>query len=490
MNIPLRLLSPVALGLAGWWVARELRPVSTAGQAENPRTCSARPRSPQVPGAALVRSIESRLEIAKAAKARLAAEPGYRVKILTAVTGLVLPGNPAAAIGQLLTTDGDSASIQAAAVFVLWAKSDPSAALEFASNHADFSRMACADEALELVGESISPELALAMEAGQKRDPVFDGLARQLIASRTVGQLAVLLQGLERNVQSSLSYHLGKQWPAERLDDFGRLATAMKDAEMLDRVRDKLPPEEMARWMTRFVAEHPDAEFARSVTETGSLFFLLRDLPDLPLEDRLAEVMKRPLYRHQLPEVARKGAIEYLAENDVSGFFHHDGPDFRYAFRHGKIEAPAILAKLSARFPQYAAAGLLPALLYQQLTAEDPDRAACLIANLPAADQARVIVESAWSISSLDTLDRVLDHFPDSEDEGVRASRRKFWRAVTDHGLDYYGTDYLLWINRGLKPLDRTMALAAIADRIDGSMEWKADEIRDIVGDIPLRETP
>jgi hypothetical protein len=430
------------------------------------------------------------LEKAKAAKAQLATQPGAREKILTALTGLVLPEDPAAAIGKLLATGGETASVQAAAHFVLWAKSDPAAALEFASSHADFRKMSCDDEALELVGESIAPELALAMEEGQKRDPVFDGLASQLIASRTVAQLSVLLTGLEGDLKSSLSYHLGKQWPAERLDDYARLATAMGDAGMLDRVRGKLPPEEMARWMMRYVAEHPDPEFARSITQTGTLFFLLRNQPDFPLEDRLAEVMKRPLYEHQFPEVARKGAMELLAKNDVSGFFHNDGPDLRYAFHHGKIEAPELLAKLSARFPEYAAAGLLPVLLHQQLTSEDPDRAAYLIADLPAAEQARVIVESAWSISSLDTLDRVLDHFPDSEDEAVSASRQKFWRAVTDHGLDNYGTDYLLWINRVLEPLDRKMALDAIADRIDGSMESKATEIRDIVGEIPLRDNP
>ena len=103
----------------------------------------------------------------------------------------------------------------------------------------------------------------------------------------------------------------------------------------------------------RYVAEHPDAEFARSITQTGTLFFLLRNQPDIPLEEEpLAEVMKRPLYEHQSPEVARKGAMELLAENDVRGFFHNDGPSISvYAFRHGRIEAPELLAKLAARFP-------------------------------------------------------------------------------------------------------------------------------------------
>ena len=258
---------------------------------------------------------------------------------------------------------------------------------------------------------------------------------------------------------------------------------------MLDRIRDKLPPEEMARWMMRYINEHPDREFARSVTKNGTLFFLLRNQPGIPLEDRLAEVMRRPVYEYQAPDAARKGAMAHLAENDVSSFFHGDGPDLRYAFHHRKIEAPEILAKLSARFPQYAAAGLLPALLHQQLASEDPDRAASVIADLPDAERARVITESAWSIPNLDALGRVLFHFPASNDEAVFTLRQKLWRAVTDNGLDNYGEDYLRWISRLPDPRERKMALEAIADRIDGSMDFKADEIRGIVGDIPLRDT-
>ena len=124
-------------------------------------------RPPKVPGSELVRSIESRLEEAKAAKAKLVAAPSAREKILAALAGLALPADPAAAIRALLAADGETASIQAAALFVLWAKSDPAGALQFASDEAEFSKISCDDEALELVGESIAPELALAMEEGQ-----------------------------------------------------------------------------------------------------------------------------------------------------------------------------------------------------------------------------------------------------------------------------------------------------------------------------------
>lgn len=491
MKILLILLSHVALGIAGWGIAREFRSVSIPVRAENSRIRSNRPHPPSVPGSELVRSIESRLEKGKVAEAQLAAAPTAREKILAALTGLILPSDPGASILSLLNADGESAPTQAAALFVLWAKSDPAAALEFAFNSDEFRKMSCDDEALELVGESIDIDLALSMKSGQIRDPVFDGLARQLIATRTVEELVALMEGLETEVKSSISFHIGKQWPAERLDDFGRLATAMKDPEMLNRFDDKLPPEEMARWMMRFIDENPDTEFARSVQAGTTFFCLLRDQPGLPLVDRLDGVVKRPAYGGQAPEIARENAMKFLAENDVSDFFHGDGPDLRYEFHHGKIEAPEILAKLAARFPEYAAAGLLPALLHQQLTSEDPDRAASLIADLPAEERARGIIESAWSISSLDTLGRVLSHFPVSDDEAVLAARKEFWgMSVTDHGLDNYGKDYLRWISSLPNPLDRKLALEGIADRIEGSSDQKADEIRNIVGDIPLRDTP
>ena len=139
--------------------------------------------------------------------------------------------------------------------------------------------------------------------------------------------------------------------------------------------------------------------------------------------------MKRPAFDHQPPESTRKDAMEYLADRDVSSFFDDDGPDLRYAFHHGEIEASELLAKLAARFPDHAAAGLLPALLYQELTSEDPDRAAYLIADLPDAERARVITESAWSISTWDILGRVLSHFPVSDDDAVLAFREELWRS-------------------------------------------------------------
>ena len=46
----------------------------------------------------------------------------------------------------------------------------------------------------------------------------------------------------------------------------------MRDPKMLNRISDKLPPEEMAKWMMRYIDEHPDREFARSVTREV-LFF-------------------------------------------------------------------------------------------------------------------------------------------------------------------------------------------------------------------------
>ena len=87
-------------------------------------------------------------------------------------------------------------------------------------------------------------------------------------------------------------------------------------------------------------------------------------------------------------------------------------------------------------------------------------------------------------------MNRVLSHFPVSDDEAVLASRQELWKAVTDHGLDDYGKDYLGWISKLPVPLDRKLALEAIADRIEGSSDEKADEIRGIVGDTPLRDTP
>lgn len=101
---------------------------------------------------------------------------------------------------------------------MLWTKSDPDPALQFAAHRKEFKAVSCDDEALELAGESIPLELALSMESVHTRDPIFAGLARQLITSRTVEELALLINSLEPDLKSNFSFHIGNQWPVERLE--------------------------------------------------------------------------------------------------------------------------------------------------------------------------------------------------------------------------------------------------------------------------------
>lgn len=492
MKIPLLLLSHLALGLAGWAISREFRSASPPLPAENARTRSARTRPPKNPGNEIVCAIESRLANAKAAQSKLETESNPRVRILAALTGLVLPADPAAAIDKLLATDDEAASIHAAAIFVLWVKSDPAAALTFASTHDGFNEMEGEDEALQLVGESIAPELALARPEDRIRDPLFAGLARQLIAGRSVEQLSVLLKASDEDLKRRLSFHLGDQWPADRFDEFVRLVTAMGDVEMLNRVHGKLLTEEMANWMLRYADEHTDREFFRKLQKSDFYFSLTSRQSEIPLEKRLDVVIKSFSNRGISSESMREDALEYLAFRDVSTFFDDDGPDLHYAFHHGKIEASDLLAKLNARFPEHAANGLLPMQLYKELAPHDPDRAAFLIADLPDAERARVIVENVWSNYSWDTIGRVLNHFPDSNVDSVRARRVELWEELVSDGLNYYGKDYLQWILSLPNPLDRKSALGAIADEIDhpSNDDERIAELREIVGDIPLRETP
>jgi hypothetical protein len=490
MKVPILLLSHVTLGLAGWWLACESRPGSTSEPTENPRTRSSRPRPPITPEIELIRLIESRLETDKAEKARLAAENNDRVRILKVLATLTLPPDPADAIIRLMSANDDDL-IRAAALLVLWARSDPAAALPFASAVNGSIEWPMHDSALELVGESIAPEVVLAVAETRRHSPLLDGLARQLIASHTVDQLSMLMSGLNADVKSDLSFQLGYQWPAERLDDYGRLATAMNDPEMLRHAHWRLPTEEMADWLLRFADGHPDKEFARKIRESDLYLTLLSFQPAIPLERRLDAVLQ-DFSTGPLPsESELEEAMEFLANRDVSGFFDDDGPDFHHAFHHGEIEASELLARLTARFPEHAAAGLVPTLLYQELAPHDPDRAASLIAELPAAERARAIAGSRWSDCPLDTIGRVLDQFPDSDEKEIVSHRKALWDNHVGHGLREYGEDYLRWILSLPDPLDRKLALGAIADEIDdASSDVRAGELREITGDIPLRDPP
>ena len=476
------LLSHLALGLAGWGIAVAMKPV-VVPEAPPLKSKSDRAVPARREEDALVRRIRAGLAKQASAKAReIPPEQVLREKLLARLSSLVVPAEPASAFRDALESARDEDSeLTAAANFVLWAQADPAAALSFIGAHRDdfkFERD-LRDLALETVGERLTPEIVLplleSLEAGS--DEILQGLARKLVVARSPQELADLVLEQAEGLKGNLKHFLTTQWPADRLDDFGRFVTAVDDPELLPFGSDQWSREDLSVWILRYVEDHPDPDFARRVRATSTFRALLRNNPELPFELRLNGVVE-PLW---LALLARSDVPEYLSSDD--------GPDLLHAFRHGRMEAPDILKLLAARFPEYEAAGLLPDQLYGALCADDPVRAAVLLDPLP--EEARALVmatnfKDELRNAPLETVRDALALLPRPAPGTSDAFRSMVLSAIVDHGLDDYGPDYLQWIGTLPEESDREMALEGIAGRIAGSTDWKRREIRAIIGDIQL----
>lgn len=477
MKAPHLLLSHLALGLAGWGIAMALKPVPEpepqALKSKSDRAAVASSESDE-----LVRRIRADLAKQAAAKAKeLPPEQMLREKLLRRLSSIAAPSDPAAAFRAALEMAKDEDSeLTAVALFIHWTVADPAAALAYAESNPMFGDLNrdFRDLALEIAGERLEPEVVLPLvETGE----ILRGVARTLVSQKSPQGLAELVPQLSERLQGNLKVHLVEQWPAGRLDDFGRFVTAMDDPEMIPFGSDQWSRKDLSVWLLRFVETHPDRDFARRVQDTTTFTCLLRDNPDLPLKERIGNF--RP-----------GDAMAFFATHDVGGFFNSDdGPDLLHAFHHGRIEAPEILKLLSARFPDYGAAGLLPERAHEILCGEDPARAAVLLDDLPEKERSRVMAQNfgkRFSYAPLDTIEEALRVLPQSTDDELAGLRANLLRDHVKHAIDTYGPDYLRWIEALPEPSDRTLALRAIAWRIESSQEWYAKEIREVIGDTQL----
>jgi len=488
-SLPL-LISHFVLGMAGWGIGICFKPAPPTVLPVTKRHIDRSGKS-QTDGSKLISRIQANLarEAGKPAKG-IPEEQMLREKLFAALPSAVLPNHPKSVIpGKISSAEDESGQIEAAAQFILWLKRDPEAAMAFANGSDAFPNYSLRNAALEIACEKGAPEVLIPLlhEASQASDPAFSGIARHAIANRSPEEIALLIEGCADETRSSLRYHIASKWPADRLGGFGRLATLLDAPELFEHLPDEMSDREKTDWLLHYLNQHPDQDFARRVRSENTLFFLLKNDLSLPLDVRLDGVILRPKHQSMSPEAARKGAMEYLAWQDVPAFLHsREGPDSLYAFHHGRIEAGELLKEMEARFPEYAEAGLLAGNLHKVLCATDPLRADVLLSGLSPEDHARAIADAIAESSyrlRLNTLRDALQLVPYSDEKEVLSAHLRIWKSATDKMLDRYGNDYATWISKYPDQDDRRLARQAIMERIEGSMHSKALEIRRIVGD-------
>jgi hypothetical protein len=133
--------------------------------------------------------------------------------------------------------------------------------------------------------------------------------------------------------------------------------------------------ERLAREMDPPAPREPSPYASLSLDEKAD--YLIAELNPNATEPPSAEVR----------EQFRRRAILGLIGGIVHG---SNGPDYSYAFRHGRMEAEEILDVVAAALPEHAADPYFPVMLYHCLVRQDPRRAEPLLAGLPDRERARV----------------------------------------------------------------------------------------------------
>ena len=142
----------------------------------------------------------------------------------------------------------------------------------------------------------------------------------------------------------------------------------------------------------------------------------------------------------------RQRLIESLIRSHLDGM---SGPDFSYAFRHGRLNAETIYDSLAPHLPGAAADNSLRVALYRHLAPLDPVRAAPLLGALPESKASAVkfqaLNDKGLSITP-DAGVAILASIPAGEDGLWGGERREAWMTATYHFLENYGTDYAEWV--------------------------------------------
>lgn len=174
----------------------------------------------------------------------------------------------------------------------------------------------------------------------------------------------------------------------------------------------------------------------------------------------------------EVREYFRRTAILGLIDEIVHG---SNGPDYSYAFRHGRMEAEEILDLVAAALPEHAADFDIPVMLYHSLVRQDPRRAEPLLAGLP--DWKR-IGQHDWLLSGGEPFQdqnqisapdpdfafALLANFPMERERFRQLDRGWVWRTCAREFSGSSREDYVGWIKSLPPGPERDVIEQSLAD--------------------------
>lgn len=142
----------------------------------------------------------------------------------------------------------------------------------------------------------------------------------------------------------------------------------------------------------------------------------------------------------------------------IGGVVHgSSGPDYSYAFRHGRMEAKEIMDLVAVRLPEHATDPDFPVMLYHCLVRQDPRRAEPLLAGLPDRERVRqhdlllsggdrFYSENPISVPDPDFAFALLASVPMEREHYRRFDRDWVWRTCARQFSGSFRDDYVGWI--------------------------------------------
>ncbi|YCM45820.1 hypothetical protein V2O64_07305 [Verrucomicrobiaceae bacterium 227] len=163
--------------------------------------------------------------------------------------------------------------------------------------------------------------------------------------------------------------------------------------------------------------------------------------PGAPLDERMALMESIDSLRMPVAAMVARSVEALLNE----------GRDWRYEFRHGRVDAHEVLNDLMTRLatesPEVEAA--MRSSLFYQLVGQDSIGAMELLEPLPKYRQEEVLLRAIGMGFQKD--DPVLakayyDSFPEAADEAEELNRVRNWDQYVQSGLGRYGDDFVDWV--------------------------------------------
>ncbi|WP_035614074.1 hypothetical protein [Haloferula sp. BvORR071] len=405
-------------------------------------------------------------------RALSAAKPGpLAAESLAKLAAAYAPGDGEKAVRRL-TEDGLSrppSGDEFSAAFLAWFRDDPKAALLYVIKLEGMS-----DELLKLALAGIPLEEHLKLVLGLGRDQRWGHLGELLgtrLATLAPDDAATFYRSNIAGSENTFALRtLVRGWPNDA-EGFLKFALAAGDVELIRSYLIGSGSSLQGSALLTLLDSRNDLpeSIQKLLAEGGELrghLYRYAD-PSVPLDKRIAEMANLEWLKDATPEKLREGALKQISTVDINELMRN-GPDYRYAFRHGAMTADEILAEVKAKFPELAAASDYETRVrvFNELASEDAEAAFALISNLPQEERnLAVIHQSRWTFrdTSPDAFFAMINLAPGPDSSDAATQRADAWQNYGSSAYGRYGDYYVDWVRELPPGVNRDAARASLA---------------------------